>query len=389
MRDPRDPKERFKDFHAGRANFSLLAIITCILCGAVLKITGPVILPFIIAILLALVMHPVLAIPARFRFPRLISILMATTLIVAGLFFIGVVIFSSGRNILSLYPKYEKRLTEIYLYMAQFFELTYDEQLGFFQNLWAQLGLRSRITMFTFSLSNNFVIFIRNAVMVVLFMVFILFEAVFMKEKLDTAFEGKRAHQIKKIGSDMMRQISRYLSIKFIISVVNGAVVGLLLYMIGLEFALVWGILQFLLNFIPVLGSIAVGVLVSVFALLQFWPDPQPIILAVVIMLGSNIIIGNILEPKIMGDNLGLSPIVVLLSLMIWGFLWGFAGMVLAVPMMVTIKIICENVPVLESISIILGSRKSVLRKKAEYDEAKKAEADSSESSGAEQSLLL
>jgi predicted PurR-regulated permease PerM len=135
------------------------------------------------------------------------------------------------------------------------------------------------------------------------------------------------------------------------------------------EFAEVWGLLQFVLNFIPSLGSIAAGVLVSIFSLAQFWPEPAPIILTMVIMNGINMIIGFGLEPKIMGESLGLSPIVILVSLMVWGWLWGFAGMVLAVPMMVIIKIVCENFSVLEPISILLSSRRAVLAKKAEYEQ--------------------
>jgi predicted PurR-regulated permease PerM len=316
-----------------------------------------------ISVLLALVLHPLLAVSAKLRFPRILSIFLATVLIVAALFFLGAVVFSSVRSILTLYPRYEKRLTDIYLALAEFFELTYDDQLSFFQNIWAQIGIRSRIQLVTFSMSSTFISFLRNALLVVLFMVFLLFEAVFFRKKLERAFEGKMAGQIRKIGSDMMRQISRYLSIKFIISLVTGAVVAVALWLVGLEFAIVWGVLQFVLNFIPILGSIVLGVGASLFALMQFWPNPQPIILVAIIMLAANIIIGNILEPKIMGDNLGLSPIVILIALMLWGFLWGFAGMVLAVPMMVTIKIICENVPYLEPVSILLGSSKAAVKK--------------------------
>ena len=121
--------------------------------------------------------------------------------------------------------------------------------------------------------------------------------------------------------------------------------------------------------------------MVSLYALIQFWPEPGPVFLAIMIMLGTNMIIGNILDPKITGDGLGLSPITVLLSLVIWGYIWGFTGMVIAVPMMVIIKIVCENFSVLEPISIILGSRRSVLAKKAQYerDAAEEAEKTKSE----------
>ncbi|MDR1950173.1 MAG: AI-2E family transporter [Spirochaetaceae bacterium] len=350
-------KNAFKNFNSGRANFFLVAFIACIFAGAVLKITSPVILPFTIALLLALVMRPMVNFFKKRSIPPGFAILLAVFLIIAGLYCLGMVLFSSGRTILSLYPKYERRLSEIYAWGAGFFELSYDEHLSFFENLWSQLGVRTRIRNITLSLSNSFIVFLKDAVMVVLFVVFLLIETAHFKEKIELAFENKRSSQIIRISADVMLQITRYLSTKFVISLVTGVIVTIGLGLTGLEFALVWGGIQFVLNFIPNLGSIATGVGATIFALLQFWPVPGPVITVGLIMLGTNVIIGNILEPKIMGDNLGLSPFVVLLSLMTWGWLWGFAGMILAVPMTVIIKILCENVPVLEPLSIILGPR--------------------------------
>jgi predicted PurR-regulated permease PerM len=162
----------------------------------------------------------------------------------------------------------------------------------------------------------------------------------------------------------------KYLSTKFLISLATGLIVGVGLQLAGLEFAVFWGLIQFILNFIPVLGSLVAGVFASLFALLQFWPAPAPISLVALIMLGANQLIGNVLEPKILGDNLGLSPLAVLLSLTIWGYLWGFAGMILAVPMTVVVKIVCENVPVLEPVAVFLRSPKTIAIK-LEEDEKK------------------
>ena len=372
MRDP------FKRFNSGRAVLFLLAIITLFISGAVIKITAVIIVPFTIALLLALVLTPMVNFLGKFKVPRFVSIILAGLIIIASFSALGLVFFSSARSILKVYPRYEARMTEIYIWLSRYFELSYDEQLSFLQNLWAQLGIRTQIQLYTLSLSNTFLMFIKDAVMVALFAVFLLFEGAFFKEKLSVAFETKWAGQIRKISTDIMSQVSRYLSIKFIISVVNGLVVALFLALAGVEFAEVWGILQFVLNFIPTLGSIAIGVIVSLYSLIQFWPEPGPIILTVIIMLGTNMVIGNILDPKIMGDGLGLSPIAILLALVIWGYIWGFAGMVIAVPMMVIIKIICENVPVLEPISILLGSRRAVQVKKAQYEkeEAENEKAD-------------
>jgi predicted PurR-regulated permease PerM len=358
--------DRFRRFNSGRVNFFLLAVITFILSAGVLKLTSTIVLPFTISLLLALVTSPFVSFLGRYKIPRVVSISLILVFLIGGLGFLGIVLFSSGRTLLTLYPKYEARLTEIYVWAARFFELSYDDQLSFFENLWGQIGIRSRVRLITLSLSNNFFSFLRDALMVVLFMVFLLFEAVFFKEKLDKAFEGERAGQIKKISSDVMTQVTRYLSIKFIISLVTGITVGIGLKIVGVEFAVVWGVIQFILNFIPTIGSIAIGVTISLFSLVQFWPAPAPVVATAFIMLGTNMILGSIMEPKIMGDNLGLSPLVVLVSLLVWGWLWGFAGLILAVPMMVIVKIVCENIPMLEPISILLGSRKAVQAKTAE-----------------------
>jgi predicted PurR-regulated permease PerM len=359
-------KDRFRHFNSGRVNFFLLAVITFILSAAVLKLTSAIVLPFTISLLLALVTSPFVSFLGKYKIPRFVSISLILVFLIGGLGFLGIVLFSSGRTLLTLYPKYEARLTEIYVWAARFFELSYDDQLSFFENLWSQIGIRNRVRIITLSLSNNFFFFLRDALMVVLFMVFLLFEAVFFKEKLDRAFEGGRAGQIKKISADVMTQVTRYLSIKFIISLVTGLVVGIGLRIVEVEFAVVWGVVQFILNFIPTIGSIAIGVIITLFSLVQFWPEPAPVIATAFIMLGTNMILGSILEPKIMGDNLGLSPLVVLLSLLIWGWLWGFAGFILAVPMMVIVKIVCENISMLEPISILLGSRKAVQAKTLE-----------------------
>jgi predicted PurR-regulated permease PerM len=195
---------------------------------------------------------------------------------------------------------------------------------------------------------------------------FFLAEASFFREKLETAYEG-RSDRLNRMGHDIMNQVTRYLTAKFFISLANGIAVAIPLHFIGVEFAVIWGLVQFVLNFIPTLGSITAGVTVSVFALIQFWPEPLPVILTILTMLGANMIT-TVVDPKIIGDNVGLSPVVILISLSAWGFIWGFAGMILAVPMMVTVKIICENFPILEPISILMGSRKSVRAKKAETE---------------------
>jgi len=329
-------KDVSKISNPGRTYFFMLVFICCVLAGAVLKIASSVILPFTIAVLLSFVMFPIVKGLDKLRCPRFLSILLVVMIIVAGLCIFAIVLFNSGRMIVAQYPKYEDRLTEIYIWIGGFFELSYDEHLSFWENLWSQLGIRTWVRHFTLSFSNIFFKFISSAVLVVLFVVFLLMEAGYFKNKLDLAFKN-RSERINKMGHDLMSQVTRYLTAKFFISLANGLIFAFAFHLIGLEFAIVWGVIQFLMIFFPNLGSITAGAAISLFAVIQFWPDPTPIILVVTVILGVNLILCNIFDPKIIGERVGISPLIVLVSLALWGWLWGFAGMVLAVPMTVII----------------------------------------------------
>jgi predicted PurR-regulated permease PerM len=360
-------KDVFKRFHSGRAVFFLMVFLCIVIIVGILKIAASVILPFTVALLLAFALYPFVKALDKLHFPRLLSILLIVLLIIAGLYGLGVILFESGKTIMSLYPKYESRFIDVYKGIARFFELSYDDDLSFIDNLWSQLGIRTFVRTFTLSFSNFFITFLKNAFLVVLFLMFLLVEASNFKEKLTIAFEG-RSERINQIGHDLMNQITRYLTAKFLISLVTGMVFALALYIVGLEFAVIWGVIQFFLNFIPTLGSVAAAIGIFLFALIQFWPNPVPVILIIVIVLLLNIVLGNILDPKIIGEHVGISPLMILLSLLIWGWIWGFTGMVVAVPMMVIIKIVCENVPILEPVSIFIGSRKAVQTIKTENE---------------------
>ena len=366
-------RDIFRSFNAGRATFFLLVFICCLLAGAVLKLASAVILPFTVAILLAFVMYPLVKGMDKWHFPRFVSITLIIAIIVAGLTVFGMVLFNSGRLIVAQYSQYETRLTDIYKWAARSFGLPYDEGLSFLENMWGQLGIRTWVYRLTFSFSGIFIKFLENAVLVVIFVGFILFEASYFKEKLEVAFEN-RSIRINRMGHDIMAQVSRYLTAKFFISLANGVIFAVSFHVAGLEFAILWGVIQFLLNFIPTIGSIVAGAGICLSALIQFWPNPTPIIVIVAIVLVVNIIVGYIMDPKIIGDHVGISPLMIMVSLLIWGWIWGFAGMLLAVPMTVIIKIICENIPIMEPVSVLVGSRKSIRTVKAEHE---KNEADS------------
>ena len=128
---------------------------------------------------------------------------------------------------------------------------------------------------------------------------------------------------------------------------------------VKLDFAFLWGVIAFVLNFIPNFGSIVSGVLTTAFALVQFWGDVSKIVYVGIVMLSVNMILGNLVEPKLQGDQLGISPFSILVSLSLWGFLWGFAGLIFAGPIMAIIKIVADNIG-LKTVSVLLQNKSAL-----------------------------
>ncbi len=134
-------------------------------------------------------------------------------------------------------------------------------------------------------------------------------------------------------------QIQKYIISKTALNLLAAVTIGLTLYFMGLDFALIWGVLVFILNFIPTIGSAIALILPTLMALVQFGTLGYPLFIAIVIAIIQTLYF-NLLEPIVLGRRLGLNPIVILLSVLIWGYIWGVAGMLLAVPLTAIMKII-------------------------------------------------
>ncbi|REJ81477.1 MAG: AI-2E family transporter [Acidobacteria bacterium] len=177
-----------------------------------------------------------------------------------------------------------------------------------------------------------------NALLVLLITTFVLLEATTFPKKLRRAFGNSLAEE--RFGR-IMFDLRRYLSVKTAISMATGMILGIWVAILGLDFAPLWGLLAFALNYIPNLGSIIAAIPPVLLALVQ-----QGFGLALLVAAGYlvvNVVIGNFIEPHVMGRRLGLSTLVVFLSLVFWGWVWGPVGMLLSVPLTMVVKILLEN----------------------------------------------
>jgi len=158
-----------------------------------------------------------------------------------------------------------------------------------------------------------------------------------------------------QVYSDVVGKIRKYVGIKIVVSASTGILVWVTLTLIGLKLAAVFGILAFLLNFIPSIGSIIVTFLPVPIAVVQFQSSPWLIVLVVAIPGGIQNILGNIIEPKLQGEGLNLHPVTILLALSFWGLLWGIVGMFLAAPITAAIRIVLMQFDMLRPIAKIMA----------------------------------
>lgn len=208
----------------------------------------------------------------------------------------------------------------------------------------ALIGQTSLVERFTSLASKSF--------FVLILMVFVLAESQRFGEKVKDVIRV-RGPDLRRFQNSS-RDIQNYLLLKTMVSLLTGLLAWMTCTLMKVEFPLLWGLVAFVLNFIPVIGSI-VAALPPVFLALilqGFWPA----VIVLVAYLAINIVIGNVLEPKLLGDSFGISTIVVILSVLTWGFIWGPAGMFLAVPLTMMVKVMLDNTPDLRWISIMISS---------------------------------
>jgi predicted PurR-regulated permease PerM len=191
-----------------------------------------------------------------------------------------------------------------------------------------------------------------NAFLILLTVIFILLEAAGMPAKLHAALED--AEPSLASFERFSEGVRQYLAIKTLVSLATGLLISLWLWFLGLDYPLLWGLIAFLLNYVPNIGSIIAAVPAVLLSLVQL--GPAPTLLVAGGYLAANLLMGSVLEPRLMGRKLGLSTLIVFLSLVFWGWVLGPVGMLLSVPLTMIVKIALEVHPDTTWLAILLGS---------------------------------
>ena len=275
------------------------------------------------------------------------------------LYLIGMVIYASAKSFSSNFPFYEARIIGIIDSLTGNLENLLGNSIDMnLDNIdWFNTIQNFSITKSMLSGIGSFFSFLWNIILVTIFVVYLLIGKTNLYSKIYRAFSTEKSKTVIKIIDNITSQSQMYLNTKSFVSLIT-AVLSLIIFKIfGLDFAIIWAFLIFVFNFIPNFGSFVASILPITIALIQF-DSILNVLWMGILILGIQFGMGNIIEPKLMGRSLNLSPLMVILSLIFWGWIWGIAGMLLAVPILGTITIIFENIESLKFISVFLRGDK-------------------------------
>ncbi len=324
--------------------------IALVVAGVVLKLAKPVLFPFFLAIFISYIVNPALEFLTRRKVPKSVAVLVLILTTFSLMYLFGAVFYSSGKAFAAEFPKYGAQI------QALIAKLEASRFMGAHWNMSTLLGAinAEKIAAFALSALGPFLSFLSTLFLVLVFLVFILAGRGRLAVKIERSFTPGQAKRIAAVLENIDGQIEKYLAIKTVFCALNGVIVGVVLALFGVEFAVVFGFLAFVLNYIPNIGSTVATAVPVLIAFLQYGSVWRCLaILAIVVLLDN--VMGNFLEPRFMGRGLGLSPLVVIFSLIFWGWLWGIPGMVLSVPITATIKIVCANVPSLRPVAELMS----------------------------------
>jgi predicted PurR-regulated permease PerM len=286
------------------------------------------------------------------RLPLQLRYLVSVGVIGLAFFGLAYLIMANKERALALAPQYQQSLLAAIQRLAVFFGVETEPTWATLrQELLAQINLQRLATSLMASVGSILVTF----VVVFLYATFLLVERRSFDAKLaNLSDDPQRVARIREVIGAINRRIGSYLALKTLLSLLLGAVSYAVMRLYGLEFAALWAVLTAFLNFVPYVGSVLGVLLPGLMAVVQF-PDWGPIVGLLLALTAAQFVIGNFLDPVVMGNSLNLSPFAILISLALWSELWGIPGAFLAVPITAIATIVFSEFPGTRPLAVLLS----------------------------------
>ncbi len=333
-------------------------LLLVVLLTVILQTLSFLFIPLCFAILACFAMGIPMDYLKRFKIPKFLRIIIIIAFVMGLIFMLGKLVSVNVKQFQVQLPVYEAKFWEYSGNILAHFDISQEqgkEMLDAFVSNFKQKKLSS-LGGVVQTLSGSFFSFMGNLMWVLLFMIFILAEREAFTRRLVNRLGQKRSAPILDSMDHINAAIQQYLGLKTLISLLTGVLVTLILWLFGVNFALLWGTLVFILNFIPTIGSIVATVPPVAITLFQYGSVSKTLLVAA-LLIAIQIAVGSILEPKVMGRGLNLSPLVVLLSLIFWGWVWGIPGMLLSVPLTAALRIAMEQLDSTRTAAALISSQ--------------------------------
>ena len=281
--------------------------------------------------------------------PEGVTLLMSLVFIGLSLYQLGDVLVTTVQGFVQDSPKYLPRIEtqinrviDVFQPRAENFVLNRQQLINSVTDNWTEL-------------LSGFGNFAKGLFLVLLYVLFFIIEQGVFGKKMDAlGLSLDQPNRLAVVLREVNQAMRTYLGVKTLTSLITAVLSWIVFVAIGLEYALFWAFLIFLFNYIPTIGSITATSLPALLALVQFEGLSQFLIVAIGVS-AIQVLIGNILEPRLMGDTLNISPLVIVMALILWSLLWGVVGMLLSVPITVAIIIICAKFPTTRNVAILLS----------------------------------
>ncbi len=320
-----------------------------------MKIAAPLLVSLLLALFIAILIASPYAWLHEKGMPRPLALLSVLLVFFGAVFLVGSLIGSSAQEFSTKFPVYQARLREMTSGLLGWLS---QSGISVSDNLVAGYLDPGKVMGLAASVFSGMQSLLANGFLIMLTVIFILLEAPAIPDKWRAAHaDAGDADADASLARfrDAARNVNRYMAIKTSTSLLTGALVALLLWLIGVDYPLLWGVMAFLLNFIPNIGSVIAAIPVVLLALVQLGVGASA--LTALAYLCVNVGVGSVLEPRMMGRGLGLSTLVVFISLILWGWVLGAVGMLLSVPLTIAMKIALDSNQNTRWMAIMLGPR--------------------------------
>lgn len=328
-------------------------LIAVVAIGIVLMHLRGIIIPFVLAGFLSILFKPVVETLRNKGVPRVIGLIIVLAINALGIWLFYLIAAAGAESFSERSAYYAEKLNLIVRDLGNFVNPLIGKHPSALN--WEDIISVKQITTIATQQVAGILTVVSDGFMVLLYLLFMLLGGNSLPSKIRSAFAGKDEETLVMILSELHTKIRKYLQVKTAFNILNGIATWIVLLAFGVDFAALLGLISFALHYIPNIGSILSTILPVLLYTVQTGEPTSVVLLLVVLTVVQNII-GNVLEPKVMGVRLKLSPVVVLFSLIFWGWMWGVVGMILSIPIAAVLKVILESFPNTRPLGILMGN---------------------------------